>query len=129
MTDWLEEYHARLVLWRFVRKPISWINDFRLGFVGNCVAYVGDAILNCIFILNPGFVSSNVFIGLAFPSELANDDWRFRTDFLVSSPDKAIGGVFFCFKVPRSPTLSTIFFLILYTVGTLRGGGFGPSGL
>ena len=77
------------------KKPISWTSDFRFVFGGDCIASVGDLILNCIFFLNPGFISSIVFIGTGFPSALANDDWRVRTDFLVGSVKRAFSGFFF----------------------------------
>ena len=37
-------------------KPNFWTSDFRLAFIGDCVASVGDSILNWIFFLDSGFL-------------------------------------------------------------------------
>ena len=41
-------------------KPISWINDLRLGFVGDGVLSGGDSMLNWFFLLAPIFIVSIV---------------------------------------------------------------------
>ena len=63
-------------------KPISWISDFKLGFVGDGVLSGGESMLNWILFWI-SFHCIVVVMGMGFPSACANADWLVRTNFLI----------------------------------------------